>query len=211
VQGSDLDVLLRGRFFKIIDSNPDQEIMDFAAKARSGEVRVKFGQMPPNKLAIFHLWPIDGDMTLGGRQLDRFIPEIVINLAFIIKVGQPDGLRLFQVMLDHEYRHYRQFMMTTDESLRHSYIAARPVAGQPISARICAFNWQNEIDAYRHSYEKAVRWGFHDDFSARVGDAKSFNQLVFKNISPNAATMSPECLPVWAKAAGHPHPEAFEP
>ncbi len=208
--GSDLDQRLFERFQQIVESNPDPEMAELAAKTRAKEIEVHFGMMPPVLLATFQLWPDDDNLVDDGRPYDRYRPRIMINLDFITQVNQADDLRYLEVVLDHEYQHYKQYQETTNETLRRTFLAAMPARGQTRSERVCTFLWQNEYEAYRHSSEKAVSWGVRNDLSVRVGDPRSFAQFVFITAGQNAMMNFPECLPVWAGLAGHPHPEAFK-
>lgn len=211
VLDSEVDRKLRERFFLIVGSSPDAEMQELAASLQSGELAVRFGPLPMPTLATFAAWPLNGDLKDGNQPFEKYQPRIVVSLDFILSLRSAEGARYFQVVLNHEYRHYRQYMETEDEELRRSLLAHVPAKGEVLDERTCRFVWEQELDAYRHSNEKAVLWGVRDDLSSRLGDEAAFKQIVFITVVRSTMMNLPECVAIWAELAGHPHPEAFEP
>ena len=128
-------------------------------------------------------------------------------------VSERDVL-VMETFVYHEWLHYEQYFLAT---LNKNAAELETFIGDEVgqySPESCEYFWKHEHDAWRDTCLFAIQIGVVDYFDRLclwVGDETAFKQARFNYTPDHTVTPGhPECIPVNAKLAGHPHPEVFQ-
>lgn len=209
-RGSDLEKQLREQLLKIMAANPDPEIAQvykaFISDPSDPEyIDLAFGSMPPGMYANYQLWPKDNVVTAEVREREMYVSLITVSAVFASGAATNDDILNFYSIIVHEYSHYLE---AQDEDWK-IFVSKKNPQNTFLSSDQCQKFWEVETSGFLAGAEAGVRFGTRNDFSARVADKVAFHQFMFINGLGTYLNNFPECTEVWAKNAGHPHPEAF--
>ncbi|MEI7740936.1 MAG: hypothetical protein WCJ29_00345 [bacterium] len=143
-------------------------------------------------------------------------PRLGVSGTALMKIPQEKGVGETLVAILHEYRHFLQWH---EDCRRQGKIVSNRVDRRrilPMSEAKCAQHWENEHEAYFEGCYRAFSWGLPrnnlSDLCDKLDDPSviAFKRALFFALGNTIGQdKQPECLPVWARLAGHPHPEAF--
>lgn len=140
---------------------------------------------------------------------DRVQPGEVypVMISSPMNLGKADILE-YMMTVSHEYVHYKEWRDSGRDDL---FLGGDGVVPEDF----CEKNWHGERAAYYRTCELAAKWDRLDNMNGicrRMTDAKAFDQALFVQTLPGGLRGDEieRCVPVWAKLAGHPHPEAFK-
>lgn len=130
-------------------------------------------------------------------------------------ISSDEEILEFMLLITHEGTHYEQWKRASKEG-RTLFV---PIINAPttnLPASTCEGKWKAEREAYRASCVGGYAWGVPEgrapDLCKTVGSDAAFDQALFVWMASSADGRNlPNCLPVFARLAGHPHPEAFSP
>jgi hypothetical protein len=126
---------------------------------------------------------------------------------------EDEGVRYAWLMMYHEFIHYQQYLAASEEE--KEVYASQAAFGRTTEAQ-CRKIYESELEAYGKECAVALDWGFPDLLGGSICpaslDEATFKQVIWKQKgeNPQLVAAAPECLPIWAEAASHPHPEAFK-
>lgn len=195
----DATALLQHRFDYIVDNYPDKA---FARKARraidSGKVKVEF--------------VVIGDDLPASFRLTKSGPTILVDSVGGLMVENNGDILRHMFAVRHEFEHAEQAMATTDPVEMRTWTMSSDRVQTPEE---CAFLWGHEYGAYRAECLDVMAFGyitFERGMCIPVSDETAFKQMVFKRSVAHLGWVKwrSECIPTWARLAGHPHPEAYE-
>lgn len=116
------------------------------------------------------------------------------------------------LVVAHEFRHYLDFVKA-DDTGKLDFLMKKE--GVKTSEHVCAQMWRSEWDAYHEECGYALEWGMptvvNGDLCLHYENLDDgFDRYMFVMLSSGVTGQhSPECIPTWARLAGHPHWRAY--
>jgi hypothetical protein len=212
------------RMRMLVQTNPVATVReDLDQLIRDGVVYTNFSVMNGNGMAAaFAHMPISMlyDSGLMPGESRTHVPVISFDLETILSINSPDEVRAAMLVLYHEDTHRYQWERYGDEERRlmEPSLVNADGSREKLSPKACEQHWESEFQAYLNECETFMNWGMQASLSPsvvmlcrRVGSQEAFLQAMFFLMKEGYAHSTGECLPVWAKKAGHPRPWAFEP
>ncbi|HCC83295.1 TPA: hypothetical protein DEP96_00425 [Candidatus Uhrbacteria bacterium] len=219
---------LRANFLALVEGHPDVALAwDLGSRIRAHKVVVQVDANLP-AIAIFDVMPLRlvrgntdprlpspdsfDTFDIGGGELG--VEMYTIHPDLVSRARDAADTVLAFVVISHEYQHQQQFEAAAAGSLdRQIFRTDLPEAIRASEAG-CAIAWQHELAAYRASSLASWAYGYptnHHGLDATVQDEAAFSQSLFHLMSDGeSAWQYAACLPILAKLAGHPHPDAFQ-
>ncbi len=138
-------------------------------------------------------------------------PVLVLNPRTIEHATNPEQILFLMLVIYHEYQHYKDWL-GSDQTVRNYYLPRNQQTRRP--PVLCADQWRGELNAYQKECQVALDWNVVtgiEEICLRSQDDVDFRRTLFVSIANGAqGRAAPECIPTWARLAGHPHPEAYE-
>lgn len=209
--GSPMMQDINNRLRILVQSCPLAEINDdLNTMIESGKIFLNF-QPGQQQLASFNDVPAELIKATNFPGRIESYPVLVIDPVSLSRIKTAQDIRSFWLVLYHEYQHCLQWEKSDTEEKE----TFRPKeAGSRESKGSCECLWRFEREAYLKECLKGLEWGMPEavnGLAAKAQCPKGFDQWLFWMMSQSylGETM-PECVPVWAKMAGHPNPGAFK-
>lgn len=198
------------RLKQLVETHPSPEVrVDFNRRVESGELLLNF-QSQGWEFAAFSV-QIKTNIVSQQRADNRLLlPMFTINPDRLAELSTPEQILEAWLVLFHENVHYEQWLAAPPAEQRYS-ISQKFKPNDELPPGLCDYHWKVERDAYEKECHLALQWGMPDVWEngicRRVDDSAAFNQALFLWMEKGSPMRS--CVPNWAAAAGHPHPEAF--
>lgn len=190
---------------------------DLYAEIDQGEILINW-QPAQGAVAQFQVVPVNALKSISlqqSKQLKEMMPTLTIDPEWLAELMAADEIILSFLVLFHEYVHFQQYK-AGDERTKRLFGANFLSEVQRQRWHItqiqgCEHMWMTESDAYAQECRIANEWGFPfgDQFCLYV-DSPLWSQALFSMIF-NSPTLDPKyraaCIHIYAKLAGHPHPE----
>lgn len=152
---------LSWRVAALVQSNPDQEFareMDSAIV--NGELTITWGTDPGAAATFTVLEPaLDPSVrvlsTPSGEEADALMPAVMVSLELIMNINTREDVVFMQLVLQHEYEHYKQWLradaqrklMSLKLNKRLTPDAMEALTGIPRN-EVCAHMLESEVHAY---------------------------------------------------------------
>lgn len=184
---------------------------DFLALVQSGEVKLVVASNIPGAGRFAFLKGGSLRPPAPPDQATKNFPVLILNTKYILYLQSEQDVREAWLLIDHEVGHQRdRFADIKKGTLDPLFL---PDWQGKLDKQQCGLVWNDEFIRYHRQCEIAVRWGGSPNILGpmcdAVGSEAAFKQRIFK-ILQDPRMGNPECVSTWARAAGHPHPEAFE-
>ncbi len=184
------------RLTYLIANNPDHEVAVAMQQAgASGAIMFQFA-----------------DLQGTPAELDGGSPPVMrLDPSQLAGISTTHDVLLFMLVVNHEWVHFKQHEVAKDPD----YLATFDQGNHALTPRQCEFLYHDELEAYTKECTLALSWGisdYLDNFCRYEPDPAALAQQFFLHSLHDAGTQSrvSECIPTWARLAGHPHPEAYQ-
>lgn len=165
----------------------------------------------------------DAVFTDTGEE-DGHRPVILVDVEGVLfppqsaeMIATAEEVLDFDTALAHELVHYRQWLSRPASERRIFEIRAFD-RGDTVPPELCAEKWRLEREGYETTCRDGYAWGVSKPrnlaFCDRVNTPAAFDQGLFQALTSSAEGkkgIGTSCAATFARLAGHPHPEAFEP
>lgn len=191
----------------LLENHPESVIKnDLDKKIESYEILWAFNQ-DETQAASFIVSP--RELLTGNKLPDnrKEFPILLISEYSLQSMNTTDDALRVMAILYHEYRHYIQWL-EGDEVRRG---LSHPVTHIQSTSQVqCEALWDTEREAHQDQCKLLIRWGKPEleggGLCYLIHNDAAFNQtLFFIMYNFGMSQKMPECLPIWAKKAGHPH------
>lgn len=151
---------LSWRVAALVRSNPDQEFaraMDSAIV--SGELTITWGNLPHSSASFMVLEPAsDPSVRVLDTQLSAapvYMPAIMVGVDYIVNLNTRSDVVFMQLVLQHEYQHYRQWrdadaqrkLMSLKLNMQLPPDVMEATTGIP-RHEVCQHMVESEVEAY---------------------------------------------------------------
>ncbi len=196
----------------LVQQHPVLEIReDFDRLIADGSIALEFIHNRNGANAEFSVVPIDNIVSYSDIEIpaDRKVqPVLSLDITWISTIKQEDAL-FAQLVVYHEYQHYKQWSASVDLDRKHWEKTEVPERTQESA---CAHMWQAESDAYAAECRIAWDWGMPfmlGNLCAYV-DTQAWDQALFHDLyNGSSSRAKTSCGKVWATLARHPYPEVY--
>lgn len=192
------------KFRTLVENHPISMIRNELHERLKAKTIFLNWQAAPGLLAQFHI------VSSGTTHM----LVLSLNPEWLASVQTSDQIYLAFLVIFHEYVHVQQYDLGNEKVKLYFASSHVPESELQITKEdICRQMWFTEHDAYTQECRIANQWGYPlmETFCLYV-DSPAWSHVIFNRLYKDAyleEKVKRVCGPIFAKLAGHPHPELF--